>query len=170
VRCPYCGTNEDRVVETRVADDGAAIRRRRECAACGRRFTTFERVSEQRTMVRKRSGVREPFDREKLRRGVLAALKNRPVGALEVERLLGDVEETVRGLDEVDSSEIGMRVLEGLRELDEVAYVRFASVYENFSGAEDFLRVVDSLGRPRLTKLHPHVRGGPDYDQSYRHG
>lgn len=140
-------------METRVADDGAAIRRRRECASCGRRFTTFERVSETRAIVRKRSGEREPFDRDKLRRGVLAALKNRPVGALEVEQLLSEVEESVRGVEEVDSTEIGLRVLEGLRALDEVAYVRFASVYRNFTGIEDFRRALAELGPTHLAKV-----------------
>lgn len=155
MRCPFCGTNEDRVVETRVADDGAAIRRRRECLGCGRRFTTFERITEARVLVRKRSGQLEPFDRDKLRRGVQAALKNRPIGALEIERLLAEVEEAVRAVDEVESAELGLRVLEGLRQLDPVAYVRFASVYQNFDDADDFRRVLADLGPKRLAKVRP---------------
>src|SRR5437868_2199468 len=134
VRCPMCSSPEDRVVDSRLADDGTAIRRRRECTTCGRRFTTFERIEEAPLMVVKRSGDREPFDRSKVVAGVRAATKNRPVGAEAMETLVGEVEEAVRlvGL-EATSQQIGVAVLDRLRRLDEVAYMRFASVYKDFA-------------------------------------
>lgn len=139
MRCPDCSALEDRVVDSRASDDGSAIRRRRECAGCGHRFTTFERVDEAPLVVVKSTGERQPFAREKVVAGVLAAAKNRPVTAAQVESLATDVENSVseRGGD-VSSARIGLAVLERLRALDEVTYLRFASVYKDFTGIDDF--------------------------------
>jgi transcriptional repressor NrdR len=139
---------DDRVVDSRQADDGTAIRRRRECATCGRRFTTFERIEEAPLMVVKRSGDREPFDRSKVVAGVRAATKNRPVGAEAMETLAGEVEEAMRlvGL-EATSQQIGVAVLDRLRRLDEVSYMRFASVYKGFADIGDFEREAGLLSK-----------------------
>ena len=156
MRCPACSSLEDKVVDSRLADDGAAIRRRRECLECGRRFTTFERVEEVALTVIKRSGRREPFDRAKLVAGVAAAAKNRPVTAQQMAELGAELEEALRerGRD-VPSEEIGVAVLERLRRLDEVAYVRFASVYKGFSDAGDFEREVGLLTKSTAPKEPP---------------
>jgi transcriptional repressor NrdR len=131
-----------------LADDGTAIRRRRECTACGRRFTTFERIEEAALMVVKRSGDREPFDRSKVVAGVRAATKNRPVSPEAMETLASEVEETVRLLGpESSSQQIGVAVLDRLRRLDEVAYLRFASVYKGFEDVGDFEREVGLLSK-----------------------
>jgi transcriptional repressor NrdR len=147
VRCPFCGNLEDRVVDSRLAEDGRAIRRRRQCEACGQRFTTFERAEESPLMVEKRSGVREPFDREKLIGGIRKACIHRPVSEEEIERLADDVVETARGdgRNVVRSSDLGREVLERLRSLDEVAYLRFASVYKDFKELTDFERELGML-------------------------
>ena len=148
VRCPTCSSLEDRVVDSRLADDGTAIRRRRECATCGRRFTTFERIEEAALMVVKRSGDREPFERSKVVAGVQAAIKNRPVSEEAVEMLASEVEESVRLLGpEPSSQQIGVVVLDRLRRLDEVAYLRFASVYKGFEDVGDFEREVGLLSK-----------------------
>lgn len=137
---------DDKVVDSRAADDGAAIRRRRECLACGRRFTTYERLEEIPLTVLKRSGERAPFARDKIVDGVKAASKNRPVGEESMQALAADVEEAMRMLGpDVTSQQVGVAVLERLRELDEVAYLRFASVYKGFSGALDFEREAGML-------------------------
>jgi transcriptional repressor NrdR len=146
VRCPSCSSVDDKVVDSRQADDGSAIRRRRECLQCGRRFTTFERVEEVPLVVVKRSGEREPFDRLKVVAGLKAACKNRPVADVTLDALATEVEESLR-LDgpEVTSQHIGLAVLERLRHLDEVAYVRFASVYKGFDDPSDFEREIGLL-------------------------
>lgn len=146
MRCPVCGSLDDKVVDSRLADDGAAIRRRRECLGCNRRFTTFERVDEVPFVVVKRSGEREPFDRTKVAAGIRAAAKNRPVTDEQVEAVTGEIEDSLRveGTD-VSSERIGVAVLGRLRSLDEVAYVRFASVYKDFDDARDFEREVGLL-------------------------
>jgi transcriptional repressor NrdR len=153
MRCPTCASVDDKVVDSRLADDGAAIRRRRECLACGRRFTTYERLEEIPLLVVKRSGAREPFSRAKVVEGVRAATKNRPVEGEQLEALALAVEESVR-LDgpEITSERIGLAVLERLRELDEVAYVRFASVYKGFEDAGDFEREVAQLTKETAPK------------------
>jgi transcriptional repressor NrdR len=146
VRCPTCASVDDKVVDSRLADDGGAIRRRRECLSCGRRFTTFERIEEALLAVLKRSGDRESFDRAKVVSGLRAAAKNRPVGDEQLEAVAAEVEEEVRLRGpEVSSQEVGLAVLERLRVLDDVAYLRFASVYKGFEDLEDFEREVDSL-------------------------
>jgi transcriptional repressor NrdR len=151
MRCPNCTSVDDKVVDSRMADDGVAIRRRRECLGCGRRFTTFERIEEVALVVVKRSGLRQPFRREKIVAGVRAAAKNRPVGPDKFEGLAADVEEALRlEGSEVTSARVGAAVLERLRELDEVAYVRFASVYKGFDDPSDFEREIGLL-----TKVDP---------------
>jgi transcriptional repressor NrdR len=146
VRCPWCAVDDDRVVDSRLAEDGAAIRRRRECLGCGRRFTTFERVEEVPLWVVKRTGLREPFDRAKLVAGVRAASKNRPVSDSDLEELAQAVEDSLRGdTAEPTSQQVGMAVLERLQALDHVAYVRFASVYKGFEEAGDFQRELGLL-------------------------
>ena len=141
MRCPRCSNQDDKVVDSRASDDGAAIRRRRECLMCGQRFTTYERLEEIPFMVVKRSGQREPFDRAKVAAGLTAASKNRPLTRDQMEELAADVEEAVR-LEghEVTSEQVGVAVLDRLRAIDEVAYLRFASVYKDFSQALDFER------------------------------
>ena len=141
MRCPGCGGIDDKVVDSRVAEEGGAIRRRRECLACGRRFTTYERVEDAALVVVKRSGQREPFDRAKVVAGVGAAAKNRPVSVEQMEALASEVEEQVRMEGpEVGTQLVGRAVLDRLRLLDDVAYLRFASVYKGFTAAGDFER------------------------------
>jgi len=141
------------VVDSRLAEDGAAIRRRRECTACGGRFTTYERLEEAPLWVVKRSGEREPFDRAKVVAGMRAATKNRPVSEDALDALAQDVEDALRGVGaEVSSQQIGVAVLERLREVDEVAYLRFASVYKGFEDAGDFQREVGLLTKTTAPK------------------
>jgi transcriptional repressor NrdR len=139
VRCPHCGADDDRVVDSRPTPDAAAIRRRRSCNACSQRFTTFERVELPEVQVRKRSGRLVPFSRAKVLDGMARAAKGR-VEADELERAAAAVEREMRarGEREIPSEQVGLQVLAHLRELDPVAYVRFASVYKNFQGPEDF--------------------------------
>ncbi len=133
--------DDDRVVDSRLAEEGASIRRRRECLNCERRFTTFERVEEQPLIVVKRSGQREPFDRSKLVEGVRAACKNRPVTQESMQELAQQVEEELRiETAEPTSQQVGVAVLDQLKGLDDVAYLRFASVYKGFEDADDFQR------------------------------
>jgi transcriptional repressor NrdR len=150
---------EDKVVDSRAVDDGAAIRRRRECLTCGRRFTTYERLEEVPFVVVKRSGQREPFDRAKVVAGVRAAAKNRPVDLSQMEALAAEVEEALR-LEghEVGTQQVGLAVLERLKLIDEVTYVRFASVYKGFSDVGDFQREVGLLAKETAPKL-PHPSG-----------
>ncbi len=149
MRCPVCALDDTRVVDSRPAEGGAAIRRRRECEACGSRFTTYERADVA-VIVVKRDGSREPFRPDKVRRGVAPSLTDRPVTARQVEELVKRVEAFAAASGrEVSSDEIGREVLEALRELDEVAYLRFASVYKDFQGAGDFEREVAALGDER---------------------
>lgn len=142
MRCVVCRHEDTKVVDSRTAEDGGAIRRRRECPQCMHRFTTFERMDEVPLMITKTRGTREPFDRGKLISGVMAAAKGRPIDDDAVNALADSVEEVLRlgGGGDVPSARVGLAVLERLRELDEVAYMRFASVYKNFDGAQDFQR------------------------------
>ena len=148
MRCPACGGLDDKVVDSRTAEEGSAIRRRRECLACNRRFTTYERLEEAPLVVIKRSGQRVPFERAKIVDGIRAAAKNRPVGVEQLDALGAEIEETLR-LDgpEVTSEQIGRAVLDRLRTLDEVAYLRFVSVYKGFEDLTDFEREVVLLTR-----------------------
>jgi transcriptional repressor NrdR len=148
VFCPACQADETKVVDSRVAEEGAAVRRRRQCLSCGHRFTTFERLDEVPLVVVKSDGARRPFDRAKIVRGVAAASKGRGVGEARIEHLAIAVEDEMR-LDggEVTSAQIGVAVLERLRVVDEVTYVRFASVYKDFDVAADFHRELELLSK-----------------------
>jgi transcriptional repressor NrdR len=148
MRCPYCERDKDKVTDSRPSDSGDAIRRRRECLACGKRFTTYERVERtERLMVVKRDGTRVPFDPEKVMRGLASACGKRPVPADAKERLVREVEEEMhREYErEVPSLAIGKRVADKLRAIDHVAYIRFASEYYQFSSAGEFQREIDDL-------------------------
>ena len=147
MRCPYCGHTETRVLDSRPTDEASAIRRRRECASCGERFTTYEKVENTPFVVVKKDGRRESFDREKVLRGILVACEKRPVALEDIERLVDEVERELRSSyeREIESSAIGKLVMERLRELDEVAYVRFASVYRQFKDLETFRQELDRL-------------------------
>lgn len=148
MHCPFCRHADSRVVDSRTSDDGAAIRRRRQCPACNRRFTTIETAS---ISVVKRSGATEPFSREKIVTGVRKACQGRPVGDDDLAVLAQRVEESLRagGSAEIDANEIGLAILGPLRELDEVAYLRFASVYQAFDSLEDFETAINSLRAER---------------------
>ena len=146
MRCPWCNADDDRVVDSRPADAGLAIRRRRECAGCSRRYTTFERVEDVGLVVVKRDGSKDVFDREKIIGSVMKAIKNRPVTVDRVHVLVDRVEERVRRKGpEVTSQQIGVEVLAGLAKLDQVAYMRFASVYKDFQEITDFERELGVL-------------------------
>ena len=144
MRCPFCRHNDSRVIDSRTADDGTAIRRRRSCPECGKRFTTQETVI---LMVGKRSGVTEPFTRDKIVRGVRRACQGRPVSEDQFANLAQRVEDVIRarGCAEIPSHEVGLAILGPLRELDEVAYLRFASVYRGFESLADFEDEIASL-------------------------
>ena len=144
MRCPFCRHNDSRVIDSRTADDGTAIRRRRSCPECGKRFTTQETVI---LMVAKRSGVTEPFTRDKIVRGVRRACQGRPVTEDQLANLAQRVEDVIRarGCAEIPSHEVGLAILGPLRELDEVAYLRFASVYRGFESLADFEDEIASL-------------------------
>ena len=147
MRCPYCGHEDTQVKDSRPSDDASAIRRRRFCAACGNRFTTFERVQLRDLTVLKSDGRRVPFDRDKLERSVAVALRKRPVDAERVERMINGIVRQLESMSdgEVPSETVGELVMEGLKALDDVAYVRFASVYKNFREARDFEALLGSL-------------------------
>lgn len=158
MRCPFCGHPEDKVVDSRTAEDGRAIRRRRECESCGQRYTTYERMEEVGLLVEKRSGEREPFDLEKIVSGVRKAIKNRRVSEDDLIKLAEDVMDSVRtgAGNVVKSADIGKEILERLRELDEVAYLRFASVYKDFQELNDFERELGLLQK----KVPPKQKAG----------
>ncbi|WP_246669028.1 transcriptional regulator NrdR [Ancylobacter sp. TS-1] len=173
MRCPYCGSLDTQVKDSRPTEDSAAIRRRRICPDCGGRFTTFERVQLRELTVLKRSGRRVPFDRDKLARSIEVALRKRPVDPERVERLVSGLVRRLEsmGESEITSETIGERVMESLKQLDDIAYVRFASVYRNFREAKDFEAVLGEL-EPRPTDgvgegegaklLRPAGATGPD--------
>lgn len=147
MRCPYCGSNETQVKDSRPSEDGAAIRRRRLCSDCGGRFTTFERVQLRELTVVKKSGRRVPFDRDKLMRSLQIALRKRDVEPERIERMVSGIVRRLENMGEAEipSSAIGHLVMEALKTLDDVAYVRFASVYKNFREAKDFEAVLGEL-------------------------
>ncbi len=154
--CPYCGANDDKVIDSRLSEAGRVIRRRRECVRCAKRFTTYERVEQTaRLMVVKRDGTRVPFNSENILRGIVAACGKRPVSEETKRRIVDEIEEEVhREFDrEVESRVIGQRVLHKLRDADEVAYIRFASEYLDFKNAREMLDEIETLGsRPRDVK------------------
>jgi transcriptional repressor NrdR len=162
MRCPYCESEEDKVVDSRLAEEGRAIRRRRECIGCGRRYTTFERAEEVPLLIAKRSGEEEPFDRGKVIEGVRRACKNRPVSEADILTIADDVEEAMRAdvRRPVPSAEIGREVLERLRLLDEIAYLRFASVYKDFQELDDFERELGLLLKKSPPKAGDEVQEG----------
>lgn len=155
MRCPYCGSLETQVKDSRPTEDSAAIRRRRICPDCGGRFTTFERVQLRELTVLKRSGRRVPFDRDKLARSIEVALRKRPVDPERIERLVSGLVRRLesQGESEISSEMIGERVMESLKQLDDVAYVRFASVYRNFREAKDFETLLGELGPKAAEEL-----------------
>ncbi len=147
MRCPYCGSADTQVKDSRPADDSSCIRRRRVCPGCGGRFTTFERVQLRELVVIKKSGRRMPFDRDKLMRSLEIALRKRPVEPDRVERMVNGIVRQLEssGEAEIESARIGELVIMGLKSLDDVAYVRFASVYRDFREARDFNMLIDEL-------------------------
>ena len=151
MKCPFCGNIDDKVIDSRAAGTGEVIRRRRECEACSRRFTTYERVEDVLPTVVKKDGRREPFDRQKLVRGLRIACNKRPVSIERIEAIADAIEREVQEAEkrEVSASELGERVMVHLRELDEVAYVRFASVYRSFRDVDEFLRELGKLVQAR---------------------
>ena len=147
MRCPFCRTDHDRVIDSRAGDDGTSIRRRRECVACRRRFTTYERVERQLLSVVKKGGVREPFDRDKIKRGLAKACWKRPVTEEDIESAVTSLEAELYGNyeSEVPSRVLGERLMELLRTIDQVAYVRFASVYREFQDVRDFVDELEPI-------------------------
>ncbi|HYJ60090.1 MAG TPA: transcriptional regulator NrdR [Actinomycetota bacterium] len=156
MRCPWCDTDDDRVIDSRPADAGGAIRRRRQCSACGRRFTTYERIEDVGLVVVKRDGEREPFDREKVEAGIRKALAGRAVPNPRIDQMVDRIELRLRrkGPD-VTSRQVGTEVLAALQKTDEVAYLRFASVYKDFQGATDFERELALLEKREPAKRRP---------------
>lgn len=151
MRCPFCGESEDKVVDSRASKDGGEIRRRRECIACGRRFTTYERIEDALPVVVKADGRREPFDRNKLERGLKRAVGKRPVSVEALQALAEEVEREVceLGQREITSQGIGEAVLPRLRAIDEVSYVRYASIYRDFRDVDEFMRELGEIVRAR---------------------
>ncbi len=149
MRCPYCGSQDSQVKDSRPAEDGGAIRRRRVCPDCNGRFTTFERIQLRELQVLKKSGKKVPFDRDKLARSIEVALRKRPVEAERIERLISGIVRRLEqsGEQDVPSDTIGEMVMEALKELDDVAFVRFASVYRDFREAKDFQSLIGELAR-----------------------
>ena len=150
MRCPHCGSIDDKVVESRSLANGEAIRRRRECEQCGYRFTSYERTEDKQCMVIKKDGRREPFDRYKAERGIERALEKRPVSRMQIESLVNEIEDETaissKDSREIESKIIGDLILERLNVLDKVAYIRFASVYRHFENLDEFIREIHKLG------------------------
>lgn len=153
MRCPHCGSMDDRVTDSRTLANGESIRRRRECLSCGFRFTSYERIEEKPLMVVKRDGRREPFDRQKLERGLQRALEKRPVSQMTIENILNEIEDDAamlgKGGNEVQSSSLGEMTLHKLYSLDKVAYIRFASVYRKFESMAEFMQEIERLENAR---------------------
>ncbi|MCQ2551386.1 MAG: transcriptional regulator NrdR [Clostridia bacterium] len=147
MRCPYCGNDDTRVIDSRPTEEGQAIRRRRGCDKCQKRFTTYEKLEENIIMVVKKDKSREAFDRNKLINGILKSCEKRPVSVADVENLVLDIEKQINNTmeKEVDSTVIGQMVMDRLKELDEVAYVRFASVYRQFKDVSTFIKEIENL-------------------------
>jgi transcriptional repressor NrdR len=147
MKCPFCGNAENKVIDSRISKDGKAIRRRRECLACAKRFTTYEFVEDIMPMVVKKDGRREPFDRMKIRSGVMTACEKRPISMESMEKIVDDVEQACQEIqaEEIPSSVIGEKVMNELKALDGVAYVRFASVYRQFRDVGEFMSELKDL-------------------------
>ncbi len=148
MRCPYCNADDTRVVDSRETQEGKAIRRRRECLACSRRFSTYEVRETARVLVVKRDGTREEYDRMKVERGLRRAFEKRPGAEEKIERILSDLDARLqdRQTNEIASRDIGNLVLRNLKDLDEVAYIRFASVYKSFGSVKSFRKILESMG------------------------
>ena len=155
MKCPFCNHNEDKVVDSRETSEAAAIRRRRECLNCGKRFTTYEYVEEVSLMVIKKDGRREPFDRKKMLSGIIKACEKRPIGTERMEEIATQVERAIQKKSdrEVSSSKIGELVMEKLKQLDEVAYVRFASVYRQFKDVGQFMEELKGILQREKVKI-----------------
>ena len=148
MKCPACNKDNDKVLDSRPTEDGLAIRRRRECLECGNRFTSYERVEEKPLLVIKRDGRNEEFNRDKILAGIVRACEKRPVNLDVMERIVDEVEKTVRkSAREVKTSEIGEFVMETLQKIDQISYVRFASVYRQFKDVTDFVQVVKEVSQ-----------------------
>lgn len=147
MRCPYCENSDTKVIDSRPTEEGHAIRRRRGCEKCGKRFTTYEKVEESIIMVIKKDGSREAFDRNKVMNGIVKACEKRPVSMAEMERVVNEIERGLNNLmeKEVESTFIGELIMEQLKALDEVAYVRFASVYRQFTDVNTFIKEIEKL-------------------------
>jgi transcriptional repressor NrdR len=149
MRCPHCGSMDDKVIESRTLANGDSIRRRRECLACGYRFTSYERIEEKPFLVVKKDGRREPFDRAKIEKGVTRALEKRPVSPMTIEHIVNEIEDEAaiigKANHEIASSELGEMTLRKLNALDKVAYIRFASVYRKFEDMEEFVKEIEKL-------------------------
>ena len=157
MRCPHCGSFDDKVIDSRTLANGDAIRRRRECINCGYRFTSYERTEDKQFMVVKRDGRREPFDRIKIERGVTRALEKRPVSQMDIENLVNEVEDIAALMGkvnhEISTSAIGDLALEKLASIDKVAYIRFASVYRHFENLDEFVREIQKIdGGKKISK------------------
>jgi transcriptional repressor NrdR len=150
MRCPHCGSFDDKVIESRTLANGDSIRRRRECIACGYRFTSYERIEEKQFMVIKRDGRRQPFERVKLEHGIERALEKRPFSAMTIENIVNEIEDlavmTGKTAHEIPSTVLGELVLEQLYKMDKVAYIRFASVYRHFDNLEEFIQEAKKVG------------------------
>ena len=147
MKCPFCGGQEDKVIDSRSVKEGSAIRRRRECTTCNQRYTTYEYIEDVAISVIKTNGTREPFDRQKLIRGMMLAAAKRPVSLGQIETIASYIEDTIvsKASREVESAEIGEMVMEQLKQIDEVAYIRFASVYRRFQDVNEFTKVAKGL-------------------------
>ncbi|HPO02795.1 MAG: transcriptional repressor NrdR [Spirochaetales bacterium] len=150
MRCPHCGSFDDKVIESRTLANGDSIRRRRECIGCGYRFTSYERIEEKQFMVVKRDGRRQPFDRKKLEHGIQRALEKRPVSGMTIENIVNEIEDQAvmagKALHEIPTSDLGEMVLAKLSAVDKVAYIRFASVYRHFENMDEFIAEVNKVG------------------------
>ncbi len=157
MRCPFCRADNDRVIDSRSSDDSFAIRRRRECSACNRRFTTYERIEDLTIKVIKKDGSRVPFDREKIKQGLQKACWKRPVGEQQIEAVISAVENEIyrEENNEVESQKLGELVMQQLQKLDQVAFVRFASVYREFKDARDFAQAIGEFENPSRKKPTP---------------
>ena len=147
MKCPFCESEDTKVIDSRPTEEGHAIRRRRECEACGKRFTTYEKVEESIIMVIKKDGRREAFDRNKILNGIVKACEKRPVPMVEIERMVNEIERSVNNkmVSEIESTVVGELIMDQLKEVDQVAYVRFASVYRQFTDANTFIKEVEKL-------------------------
>lgn len=154
MRCPYCGSFDDKVLESRTMANGESIRRRRECVSCGYRFTSYEHIEEKPFMVVKRDNRRQPFDRNKLEKGIERALEKRPISTSTIENIVNEIEDLAimngKASREISTSALGDLVLEKLHEIDKVAYIRFASVYRHFENLDEFITEVNKLGGDSL--------------------